>query len=125
MGHGYKGNTCYHRSITENLPYLISKYEYHNGYFGAKGRGRDFVRNIISADPIKTAQGFYDAAGKGGIERLMINGRGRYSKMKDGSILSYRETSSSDGSPVVEINIKGSYSHGDLKYQKIHFVKGR
>ena len=44
--------------------------------------------------------------------------------MKDGSILSYREKSSTDGSQVVEINIKSSNEHGDIKYQKIHFVRG-
>ena len=54
----------------------------------------------------------------------MNNGKGVYTKMKDGSILSYREVSSSDGSPAVEINIKQSTDHGDIKYQKIHFVKG-
>lgn len=35
-----------------------------------------------------------------------------------------REVSSSDGSPAVEINIRKSDEHGDIKYQKIHFVKG-
>ena len=44
--------------------------------------------------------------------------------MKDGTIVSYREVSSSDGSPAVEINIRKSDEHGDIKYQKIHFVKG-
>lgn len=44
--------------------------------------------------------------------------------MKDGTILSYREVSSSDGSPAVEINIRQSDDHSDIKYQKIHFVKG-
>lgn len=34
-----------------------------------------------------------------------------------------REVSSSDGSPAVEINIRKSGEHGEIKYQKIHFVK--
>lgn len=54
----------------------------------------------------------------------MANGKGNYTKMKDGSILSYREVSSSDGSPAVEINIKKSIDHGGIKNRKIHFVKG-
>ncbi len=54
----------------------------------------------------------------------MNNGKGVYTKMKDGSILSYRQISTSDGSPAVEINIRGSTDHGTVKYQKIHFVKG-
>ena len=68
MGHGYKGDTGHHHSITENLPSLISSYSYHNGYFGKKGQGRDFVRNISSANPVKTAQDFYDKAAHGGPE---------------------------------------------------------
>lgn len=35
---------------------------------------------------------------------VLGNGKGVYTKMKDGSILSYREVSSSDGSPAVEMN---------------------
>ena len=124
MGHGYKGDTGHHHSIKENLPSLKSEYKYQNGYFGDPGQGRDFVRNIKSDDPVKTAHDFYDKAAHGGIEKEMSNGKGVYTKMKDGSILSYREVSSSDGSPAVEINIKQSTDHGDIKYQKIHFVKG-
>ncbi len=124
MGHGYKGDTGHHHSITENLPSLKQSYDYHNGYFGEKSQGSARVRNIISDDPVKTAVDFYDKAAHGGIEHQMDNGKGVYTKMKDGSILSYREVSSSDGSPAVEINIKKSTDHGDIKYQKIHFVKG-
>ena len=125
MGRGYKGDTGHHHTITENLPSLTSSYDFNNGYFGKKGQGRDFVRNISSEDPLSTARDFYDKAAHGGIERQMSNGKGLYTKMLDGSILSFREITSSDGSPAVEINIKDSTAHGDVKYQKIHFVKGR
>lgn len=124
MGHGYKGDTGHHHTISENLPSLTSSFEYHDGYFGEKGQGRSFVRNISSDDPVKTAQDFYDKAALGGIEHQMDNGKGLYTKMKDGSILSYREVSSSDGSPAVEINIRDSNDHGGVKFQKIHFSKG-
>lgn len=124
MGHGYKGDAGHYHSIAENLSSLTSEYGYHNGYFGEKGKGRNFVRNIKSDAPSKSAQEFYDKAAHGGIEHQMDNGKGAYTKMKDGSILSYREVSSSDGTPAVEINIKQSTDHGSIKYQKIHFVKG-
>ena len=124
MGHGYKEDIGHYHSISENLPDLTSKYKYSNGYFGDSGKGRSFVRNIVSEDPIATSKDFYDKAARGGIEKEMSNGKGYYTKMKDGSILSYREKSSTDGSPVVEINIKSSKEHGDIKYQKIHFVRG-
>lgn len=124
MGHGYKGDTGHHHSITENLGSLTAKYDYSNGYFGEQGKGRSFVRNISSDDPANTAKDFYDTAAHGGIEGAMYNGKGYVTKMKDGTILSYREVSSSDGSPAVEINIRQSDDNGDIKYQKIHFVKG-
>lgn len=124
MGLGYKGDTGHHYSISENLPILQATYSYNNGYFGEKGIGRSFVRNIKSSDPIATSKNFYDRASYGGIERKMNNGKGIYTKMSDGTILSYRNISSSDGTPVVEINIKYSNDHGDLKYQKIHFTMG-
>jgi len=124
MGHGYKGDTGHHHSITENLGSLQSEYKYNNGYFGDPGQGRSFVRNIACDDPIAVAKAFYDKAAHGGIEKTMENGKGVYTKMKDGTILSHREVSSSDGTPAVEINIKSSTDHGDIKYQKIHFVKG-
>ena len=82
------------------------------------------MRNIKSSNPAKSAKDFYDKVAHGGIEKQMSNGKGVYTKMKDGSILSYREVSASDGSPAVEINIKQSNDHGEIKYQKIHFVKG-
>ena len=125
MGHGYKGDTGHHHSISENLPSLQSKYNYNDGYFGVPGHGRDYVRNFISENPEATAKEFYDTAAHGGIEHQMSNGKGMVTKMQDGTIVSYRETSSSDGSPVVEINIRESDDFGNLKYQKIHFVKGK
>lgn len=123
MGHGYKGNTGHYHSITENLPALTSQYKYSNGYFGEKGIGRSFVRNIQSDAPLNTAKDFYNKIAHGGIEKKMSNGKGIYTKMKDGSIISFREISSSDGTPAVEINIRRSNEHGELKYQKIHFTK--
>ena len=124
MGLGYKGDTGHHHSITENLSSLRADYKYNNGYFGNPGHGRGYVREIESDEPAATAKDFYDKAAHGGIEKEMSNGKGVYTKMKDGTILSYREVSSSDGSPAVEINIRQSNDHGDINDQKIHFTKG-
>lgn len=104
---------------------MQSKYDYSNGYFGKKGQGRSFTRNISSNDPISTAKSFYDKAAYGGIEYKMQNGKGIYTKMADGTVLSYRKISSSDGTSVVEMNIEKSNRSGGIKYQKIHFVKER
>jgi hypothetical protein len=44
--------------------------------------------------------------------------------MLDGTLISSRAISSSDGSPVVEINISNSNHTGGIKEQKIYFIKG-
>ena len=44
--------------------------------------------------------------------------------MADGTIVTMRKTSTSDGTPVVEINISGSNHTGGIQKQKIHFVQG-
>ncbi len=59
----------------------------------------------------------------GGIESSMPNGKGKTTRLADGSIISYREISSSDGTSVVELNIKRSTDAAGIKYQKIHFIQ--
>lgn len=44
--------------------------------------------------------------------------------MHDGTDITFRTTSHSDGTPVVEINIIRSTSSGGVRRQKIHFMKG-
>ncbi|MCD8294836.1 MAG: hypothetical protein LUE27_06325 [Clostridia bacterium] len=122
MGTGYKGGASHHHSISENLPNLTSIYPYHDWYFGKRGQGGSHTRNIICDDPVASAQKFYEIASYGGIEHNMD--KGVYTNLTDGTIVSYREVSSSDGTPVVEINIRSSTDSGGVKQQKIHFVKG-
>ncbi|MBR0278226.1 MAG: hypothetical protein IJQ50_07195 [Clostridia bacterium] len=119
----YKGGSTRYRSISDNVAALKTSYSYSNGYFGIKGQGGTHTRNITSSDPVKTAKSFYDTASYGGIESHMKNGKGYTTNMADGTVISYRKTSTSDGTSVVEINIRKSANTGELKYQKIHFVK--
>lgn len=71
---------------------------------------------------METAKKFYEAAGRGGIEKVYP--KGKLTILSDGTIISYRKISTSDGTAVVEINIRQSSNNGGVKYQKIHFVKG-
>ena len=130
MGTGYKGNADHYHSISENLPTLKNEYPYDNGYFGAKGDSSDSkVRHIESPDPQKCAKEFYDKFTYGGIEEPIFNKKtgdeiGQKTTLSDGSIISWRNVSSSaDGSPAVDINIEYSSDSGGIKRQKIHFVK--
>ena len=102
----------------------MAKYDFKDGYFGSKGSSSK-VRRIESDDPIATASDFYKKATKGGIETPLRNGKGVMSKLADGTIVTMRPASSSDGSPVVEINISKSSGSAGIKQQKIHFVRRR
>lgn len=122
MGTGFKDDTSTQHSISDNISSLKSNYSYSNGYFGIQGQGRSHTRNIISANPVETAKSFYKVASNGGIETS--RGNLKYSKMADGTIISYRQVSKSDGTSVVEINIRYSSNSCGIKYQKIHFIEG-
>lgn len=124
----YKGGSPRYRSIGDNVGSLKASYPFSNGYFGVKGQGRSATRNILSSDPIATAKDFYDKAAYGGIEKPIYNTKtgdiiGQTTSLADGSVISWRNISSSDGSPAVEINIKRSSDASGVKQQKIHFVK--
>ena len=131
MGTSYKGYSPAFLSIGENVDRTSKRFQFANGLFGEKGRSRDAnIRNIVSDDPATTAKEFYDSIAYGGIETVLIdketgNPKGMITKMADGSIITWREVSSSDGSPAVDINIERSSDNNGVKQQKIHFVKGK
>ena len=68
------------------------------------------------------AKDFYDKIAFGGKEQI-INENMRITRMADGTVITMRKVSSSDGTPVVDINIKPSKHTGGVKGQKIHFVQ--
>ena len=128
MGLGFKGNTGRFHSIGENASGLKKHFEFNSrtGYFGERGdSGRSSVRIIRSQDPVRIAEKFYDEAAYGGKEKRLSNGKGVMTVMKDGSVLTFRRVSTSDGSPAVDINISArSTDDGGIKTQKIHFERG-
>ena len=128
MGLNYKGGADHYHSIGENASNLSKDYPLSSGYFGTKGDSKDnSIRHIESSDPATTAKEFYDTAAHGGIEQHIYdkngNVKGATTKMADGTIITWREVSNSDGSPAVDINIKYSSDSGGLNGQKIHFVR--
>ncbi len=126
MGTGnYKGNTSHYHSIGQNVMVTSQKYPMQNGYFGVVSPSTGSkTRNIVSHDNLATAKDFYDRIANGGIEKISKGGALRIAKMHDGTIITMRTFSHSDGTPVVEINITNSTSTGGVKQQKIHFIKG-
>ena len=90
------------------------------GYFGKAGNSTS-VREIKSSDAYATAQDFADRISKGSVSTKNIT-HGWVATLADGTRITYRVVTSSEGSPAVDINIeKGSYK-GKVKTQKIHFV---
>lgn len=57
-----------------------------------------------------------------GTEKVLFDNL-KVTSMSDGSRISFRKKSTSDGTPVVEINITKSTHTGGVKYQKIYFIK--
>jgi hypothetical protein len=93
------------------------------GYFGEKSLKKKShkVRVVICSDPSRTAYDFQSKAIKGFSSMKIIEGKGYVAKLRDGTTITYRKTSTSDGTPVVELTIKGLKR---VKDQKIHFIKG-
>lgn len=124
MGLKYKGNTKFFRSIGQNIMIASSMYQYKNGRFGVSSPSTGNVtRNIASTDPISTARDFYDKIALGGIEQSYNNRQRKVTRMADGTHVTWRLISHSDGTSVVEINIEHSTHTGGIKNQKIHFVE--
>lgn len=126
MGTGsFKGGANKHHSLSENIINTCKNYKYNNGYFGDKSLlGGKGIRIISSKAPLKIAKEFYDSIAYGGIEKDLPNGKGKYAKLADGTIISFRPISSSDKTPAVDINITKSNNSGGVKKQKIHFING-
>jgi hypothetical protein len=123
MGTGYKGDSKYFRSIGQNILITSSKYPYSNGRFGESSpHGGLSTRNIASSDNLATAIDFYDRIAFGGKEEI-VDDNLSITRMADGTIITMRKSSHSDGTPVVDINIERSSHTGGIKKQKIHFIK--
>lgn len=125
MGHAhYKGGAGTYRSLLDNAQDLKDSFDFREGYFGNPGKNKNSkVRNIEVENPLEGAYKFYEKAGYGGIEEQITDGKW-ITSLKDGTILTMREVSSSeDGSPAVDINIRRSTGDAGIKNQRIHFVK--
>ena len=73
---------------------------------------------------METAKDFYGKIANGGKEEILNDGTLRITHMHDGTDITFRIISHSDGTPVVDINILRSRSTGGVRKQKIHFMKG-
>jgi hypothetical protein len=117
MGHASGGGYSSPGTLSQNLEKLSNQFPSDGqGRLGTKGRNK--ARVIATDNPAKTAENLYSALKKGGKESQLPNGKGRLTLFPDGSRVIHRPVSSSDGSPVVEISIKGP----KWSSYKIHFI---
>ncbi len=122
MGVKYIGGAKHFRSIGQNLLAMKSSYGFENGYFGKNdGTSNNKVRTIITDNPDKTAKDFFNKISYGGVD-ISKNGV-TMAQTHDGTIITFRLKTSSNGSPAVDINIDYSTHAAGIKRQKIHFAK--
>lgn len=94
-----------------------------SGYFGKAGTSSR-VREIHTKDAYATANDFYNRISQGAVSIETIP-NGSIATLVDGTKITYRVVTSSEGSPAININIKKSDYTGKVKSQKIHFVDKR
>ena len=110
-------------TLTDNLPSVTSRFPLAPcGKFGTQGKS---ARIIKTSTPVGTAYEFFNRISSGYAKIIEIpykdgTKKGCVAVLKDGTKITLRKKSSSDGSPAVDINIT---SPGRVKPHKIHFVK--
>lgn len=110
------------RRLADNIPELLKRFKINEeGYFGTRGKNahKKKIRNYECDNPGRTASEFAHLAGANPSVIHPLPGKGFTWIMRDGGIVTYRWTSSSDGTPVVELNCKGLPG---IASQKIHFI---
>ena len=120
----YVGRKQQYHSLEDNIALTTIIYPLIDGCFGQKGKSRG-VREIHSRNYEAVAKNFFNAIARGGILDLCTIEGGVVSRMKDGSVISYRRITSSVNSPAVEIRFRKLTSKYGIKNQKIHFVQGK
>ena len=118
----YVGRKQQFRSIDQNLSSVSLSYPTSNGYFGIKGSSYG-IREIHSRNHEKTAKDFFNKIARGGILDLHTIKGGVVSRMKDGTVVSYRKITSSNNSPAVEIRFRKLDSKFGIKDQKFTLYK--
>ena len=112
--------------ISSNLKSINRKYGLTNaGYIAQRYRRNEasYKRIFLSSNPVESAKRLFRTLGRGGIQKPLKDNDGSIKgwtrTMKGGDVITYRPRRSSDGSSVVDINIKSN--RPGIKSQKIHF----
>ena len=114
-------------SIRRNAESTSAKFGYDKstGYFGDKHPGsKPKIREIVSSSPVKDARELFRQITEGGEKAAIPKLNGQAMRLPDGALVVLRITTSSPGSPAVEINVRRTVRGSKVKDQKIHFRKG-
>lgn len=124
FGHTKGRKTTDTHSLMDNVHAMSDFYPLREGFFGKRSKRGNVARLIASTDPLRTAHDFYNRITQGLKSTPLPNGKGERATTPDGYTISIREVSSSpDHSPAIDIHIRKSTQPGEVKEQKIHFVK--
>ena len=105
-------------TIDKNAELVRDKYELNDeGYFGETTKTKAQI--FRTKTPIDDSYDFYNKLGQGGKIENLNNGHGTKTTLSDGTIITHRVVTSTEGSPAVDIHI---YSPSFVKTQKIHFI---
>lgn len=110
-------------SIHSNANETSKYFPFKDGLFGSKNRKpRSKPREIFANNPSTAASFFFNTMTAGGKKESFNTGHGKGIKatLSDTSVITYRPTTSSNGSPAVEITVSGSKY---VKPKKYHFVQ--
>ena len=107
--------------VARNFRTLTNRYPIdRTGRFGTQGSRRD-VRRVASENPHADARRFFKIATRG-ADRVWEERPGVFrARFRDGSHVTYRTRSHSDGSPAVDFLLT-SRPHGVANAQRIHFT---
>lgn len=99
-------------------------YDKETGYFGTKFKDKrsSYYRTISSDNPQKDAEELFSYLVRGGTRVPTDNPHQELYRLPDGTYVSLRIFTSTDGSPAVEISIRKNPNNTKVKSQKIHFI---
>ena len=120
--------------FVDNFLELVEEYQISKGgWFGTYSQST--VRHIISDDPMETMIDFMSRIILHAEIKPLENGHGYMAIFSDGFRITYRESSSTDGTPAVTIWTPNGKTGSDstfefeingltfrIRYQKIHFI---
>ena len=122
MGVGY---THYIKTdIKQSLPITMLSFPYKDGYFFDKSEqgNNNNIRQCTATDPLYCSKDVFSSLTEDAFTQSDYSQGTIIAILPDGTAITWRASSSSDGSPAVDINPSSEAIKMGVKRQKIHFI---